>query len=389
MGKVVLELIPESPLRVGGVKPKENFLGTVGYIPGSVLRGTLAEWFRVQDREGDIVPVVSEMRFGNLFPAPREAHYALPLPLTALECKLHGGFRTEGGHGIRDSLIVACVYEELERLGARFPVPLLFRCRECGGRMERVRGFCAHTPSGWRKAEVSLGLKTGVALSRFRRVAQEKALYRVMGIRPKDGLVFLGRLSFQREEQLRELEVAVEHLGVGALTTRGFGKARLSARSDALPSLSERLRNFNERLRTVWRDLLHLCRQAGGAGAIPESPHHTYFSLDLLSPGIFADASGLPSLVPFLELAGKSLSPVFWATHQVHAGGWSTAWGLPKPTALAAAQGSAYVFKSSLDEKELLPLLEALESGGIGERTDEGFGEVVVCHPLHQEVMPV
>uniref|UniRef100_A0A7V4DG00 CRISPR-associated RAMP protein Csx10 n=1 Tax=Candidatus Caldatribacterium californiense TaxID=1454726 RepID=A0A7V4DG00_9BACT len=389
MGKVVLELIPESPLRVGGIKPKGNFLGTVGYIPGSVLRGTLAEWFKIQGREGDIVPVVSETRFGNLFPAPREAHYALPFPLTALECKLHGGFRTEGGHGIRDSLLVACVYEELERLGARFPVPLLFRCRECGGRMEKVRGFCAYTSSGWRKVQISLGLQTKVALSRFRHVAQEGALYRIMGIRPKDGLVFLGRLSFQKEEQLRDLEAAVEHLGVGALTTRGFGRARLAVRDDVFPPLSERLRRFNEQLQTVWRDLLRLCWQAGEAKAIPERPYHTYFSLDLLSPGIFADASGLPSLVPVLELAGESLSPVFWATHRDFAGGWSTAWGLPKPTALAAAQGSTYVFKSSLGGHELIHLLKALESWGIGERTDEGFGEVVVCHPLHQEVMPV
>jgi len=145
MGKVVLELIPESPLRVGGVRPKENFLSTVGYIPGSVLRGTLAEWFRVQDREGDIVPVVSEMRFGNLFPAPREAHYALPLPLTALECKLHGGFRTEGGHGIRDSLLVACVYEELERLGARLPRSPAFPLQRVWGAGWRGFGDSVHT----------------------------------------------------------------------------------------------------------------------------------------------------------------------------------------------------------------------------------------------------
>jgi CRISPR-associated protein Csx10 len=33
--------------------------------------------------------------------------------------------------------------------------------------------------------------------------------------------------------------------------------------------------------------------------------------------------------------------------------------------------------------------LERLEETGVGERTDEGFGELMVCHPFHLEVEPV
>jgi len=36
-----------------------------------------------------------------------------------------------------------------------------------------------------------------------------------------------------------------------------------------------------------------------------------------------------------------------------------------------------------------VPELERLEAQGVGERTDEGLGEVLVCHPFHQEVMPI
>jgi len=68
------------------------------------------------------------------------------------------------------------------------------------------------------------------------------------------------------------------------------------------------------------------------------------------------------------------------------ASGWSTAWGLPKPTALAARMGSVYAFRWEGTVDELLPELERIEQEGVGERRDEGFGECLVCHPFHLEV---
>jgi len=82
---------------------------------------------------------------------------------------------------------------------------------------------------------------------------------------------------------------------------------------------------------------------------------------------------------------------VFWATQPTFVGGFSTAWGLPKPTHLGTAMGSVYVFRvdKSPDDAELLLWLESLEAQGVGMRTDEGLGEVLICHPFHKEVMPV
>jgi CRISPR-associated protein Csx10 len=51
--------------------------------------------------------------------------------------------------------------------------------------------------------------------------------------------------------------------------------------------------------------------------------------------------------------------------------------------------GSVYVFRTEASQEELLPFLENLEARGVGIRTDEGLGEILVCHPFHQEVMPV
>ncbi|MCS7158654.1 MAG: CRISPR-associated RAMP protein Csx10 [Blastocatellia bacterium] len=395
-----IALIPEEPLLVGEVKPKGDYLGTRGYIPGGVLRGALAEWLKAQGNEWAILDTVQRIRFGNLFPTPWESVYALPFPMTALECKLNGGFENvprprhrEAGHGVRDSLLVALAYSELERSGARFPVPMLLRCtarinnRHCGGRMERVGGFYANLPEGWTKVSVPQGVQTKVALSRYRRAAQEQMLYRVAALRPQ--VSFVGRIWTDDDSVIDTLREAVEHIGVGALTTRGFGAARLrEAKQVSLPSLAERLREFNEKLGEVWRDLADLARQVGNA--VPDEPSGTYFSVDLLAPAVLNDTQGLPTLKLCLRGPdGSWLEPIWWATQPTFVGGFSTAWGLPKPTALGSAPGSVYVFRSELPEAQLVSWLENLEAHGVGQRTDEGLGEILVCHPFHREVMPV
>jgi len=149
-----------------------------------------------------------------------------------------------------------------------------------------------------------------------------------------------------------------------------------------MPSIRERVQQFNELLAQCWDDLKRL---ASNGQRLPETPEGIYFSVDLLAPGVFRQ-QGLPSLTPTLHINGQALEPVWWMTRPDVASGWSTAWGLPKPTHLAARMGSTYVFRWDGDLDALVPALEHLETQGIGERCDEGFGECLICHPFHQEV---
>lgn len=397
---------PEAPIHAGTVKSRGEYLHTRDYVPGSLLRGTLAEWLKLQGRAQDIVQFVQKVRFGNLYPTPSTRIWALPFPLTALECKLKGGFcgipkyfQETPGHGIRDSLLIALAYGELEKRGARFPVPMLLRCthedkekekqKRCGARMERVGGFYASLREGWKKLNLQKALQTKVALSRYRRAAQEKMLYRVVGIRPQGH--FVGRIWVADDSVLQEIRQAVERLGIGALTTRGFGTVRASETEPSTSPLRRRLREFNDGLRVVWRDLYALARQVNGPPGIPSEPLGTYFSVDLLSPAVLRDPHGLPTLKLWLGRDGHWLEPVFWVTQSAFVGGFSTAWGLPKPTYLGAAMGSVYVFRvdESPEDENLLSWLGSLEACGVGQYVDEGLGEVVICHPFHKEVMPV
>lgn len=392
MREYFIILTPEEPIITAGIKPKNDYISTRDYIPGSILRGSLAEWLKIQNRTDDILPLVQQVRFGNFFPTVAENVYSLPFPITALECKLKGGFRNvpkkmskDAGHGIRDSLFIAFVYSELERMGAHFPVPMLLRCIDCLGRMEKVTGYYAKLPEGWIKVSTSKGVQTKVTLSRYRRTSQEQMLYRVVALRPRN--LFIGRIWTDNEEILDILKEAVENIGTGALTTRGFGTVRLRVSEFSIDSIRERLMVFNETLHKVWSDLVSLVNQIGFK--IPKKPEGTYFSVDLLSPAVLRNPQGLPTLKLYLKIRDKWLEPIWYATQPVFVGGFSTAWGLPKPTFLGAAQGSVYLFSADLPEEELVSELERIETQGVGELTNEGLGEVIICHPFHREVKQV
>ncbi len=397
-----LKIKPEEPLILGDVRAGSQFLSSTPYIPGRVLRGAWAEWLLAQGRE-DILPTVERVRIGNFFPTVewRPIRYTLPLPLSALTCKQKSGFRGEPlpdhrGHGVVDTLLPQVAYQILEKAGARFSAPFTLTCIECGDRMEPMSGFyTVYQYSGtdrYVQTRLRYHAQTKVGLSRYRRASAEQMLYTASALSPvaespeekekRNALVFVGRVHGKRED-VQSLIDAVNRVAVGALHTRGYGRVTAEeAKVAGLSDIAERVNQFNATLAHCWQDIKRL---AANAGELPEKPEGTYFSVDLLAPGVFQE-NGVPSLVPTLDVNGQTLTPLFWMTRPDFASGWSTAWGLPKPTNLAAHMGGVYVFRWEDGLESLVPALERLESQGIGERCDEGFGECLVCHPFHQEV---
>ncbi|MBC7226527.1 MAG: CRISPR-associated RAMP protein Csx10 [Thermoflexales bacterium] len=395
-----LKIEPQEPILVGEVRADSQFLVGQTYIPGRVLRGAWAEWLAQQGLEDTrILETVGRVRLGNFFPAAEMAgfRYALPLPMSAMSCKKAGGFRSEPlpeRHGVVDTLLPHLAYHLLEQKGARFSVPFSLICTKCRDRLEAYGGFYAvydlYGTERFVLFRPRFHAQTKVALSRHRRASAEGMLYTASALSPyvpapdREGaearLVFVGRVDAEDYEALKE---ALGKVALGALHTRGYGKVALKDAEVDLPPLRERLEAFNKTLKALWQDLRRLA--ANGQDLPNEPPAGVYFSVDLLAPGVFRERS-LPTLVPSLTLGGQTLRPIFWMTRPDMASGWSNAWGLPKPTHLAARMGSVYVYCWDGPKEELLPLLQALEKEGIGGRRDEGFGECLVCHPFHQEV---
>ncbi len=409
MKPIWLKITPEEPLVLGSVRPDAQFLTTRAYIPGRLLRGAWAEWLKTQGEEDEgILAQVKKLRIWNFYPAVDDGQllYTLPLPLTAMTCKHESGFQTaflskNKGHGVVDTLLPQLAYHLLREAGAQMTAPFALTCAQCDGRMEPAEGFYgvyeAHGRVGYEQFRPRYHAQTKVALSRFRRASQFQMLYTVNALAPqapavitsnkKDepknkSVVFLGRV-YGDPQAVQELRQALDHVAIGALHTRGYGRVHVEESDPPQwPGLKERVETFNRILTDLWQDLKRLAANPDG---LPEKPDGLYFSVDLLSPGVFVN-HGLPELVPELYINGRVLRPIWWATRPDMASGWSTAWGLPKPTNLAARMGSVYVYRWDGSMDDLLPALQALEAEGLGLRRDEGFGEILVCHPFHQEV---
>lgn len=395
-----LKIEAREPLLIGRVKSGTRFLSSLPYLPGRVLRGAWAEWLARRGRGAEIQKRVRQVTIGNFFPVEESGPvaYVSPILLSMIGCKSENGFRTdpagkepprqEPPHGMLDVLLPWLAYHLLEKAGGKPGVPFLVFCRRCGDRMEGETGFFFRQKGArqvYGKTIPGYHTQTRSALSRFRRAAQEEMLYTVTALAGRKGrLSFIGRLCGP-EELCEEILEAIGTTPLGGMRTRGYGQVEVMDAVCSLPPLTERLELFNARLGECWRDLRRL---VSGNGSLPEEPEGTYFSVDLLSPGIFRH-QGVPALAPVLEIGGKVLEPVFWLTRPDFAGGWSEAWGLPKCTALAAQMGSVYVFHWEGSREKLLPVLERLERYGIGERTEESFGECWICHPFHLEVEEV
>lgn len=399
MGTYWVRLTTDEPLIVGQAKADSSFLTTITYVPGRLLRGAWADWMIAQGKGDDITGITERTCIWNFFPSGEERQicYTSPFLLSSLTCKREGGFHSEPepderGHGVLDALLPELTYALLSERHGPAALPFAPRCthKGCGDRLEVEKGFFTAYQDGqqigYARSRSNYHAQTKVALSRQRRAAQENMLYTVTALAPGSQnrgsrrLAFLGRVCGD-EESICDLCQAVSIIPIGALRQRGYGKVRAELTNAAgFGALQARLQRFNELVKEMWRDLARLFPKASA-----KSPEGVYFSLDLLAPGVFQH-KGIPSLVPTLAIAGQEIRPIFWLTRSDFASGWSTAWGLPKPTNMAARAGSVYVFHWQGDAASLIPALEELEVRGVGRRCDEGFGECVVCHPFHQEV---
>jgi CRISPR-associated protein Csx10 len=402
-----LAIKPEEPLLIGNVKSNTNFLSTLDYIPGRVLRGAWASWLLNNGFAETVVDKVKGLQIGNFFPAAewRKIKYVSPFLLSMLTCKQNSGFQTEPyrdnrGHGIVDSLLIQLSYYLLEERKARMCVPFSILCQdeECKSRMEHAGGFFSvqwdEAITNYIRFRPKYHTQTRGAISRYRNASYEGMLYTTTALspnvdmpddirRPAD-LIFIGRVRGS-EDNIENLVGALNETPIGSKCSIGYGRISCKKEQISLESLENRLGAFNNLLIKIWGDLKRL---ALNESVLPERPEKDsiYFSLDLMAPAILKDSDGLPSLIPSLQIGGKTIEPIFWLTRPDFAGGWSETWGLQKQTALAARIGSSYVFKWDGPIETLVNALKHIEDAGVGERRDEGFGECWICHPFHQEV---
>lgn len=373
MNRIRLRIVPQQPLLLGS-ESSGNYRLSYEYVPGSTVRGALASKELVQagahntvcfpNAEGRSAPGPfhenylqdDAPRFGYFWPVSSGAHWSAPAPVTTRCCK------DCPDHPLFDTL--------LDEIRARLDdsYKIRFACPECKERTDRIGGVLAETGKGYTRPKVAKSLHVRVGLNRHTETASDGFLYTLEVVEPHD-IAFVGEIRFPRADGKAFVNQVPDAVSLGGSRSRGCGRCRLEQQKSGQPSTpGERLERFQKALKG-----------------------ERIFSLTLRSPGLFRDGWGMTTGSLVVEelyrvqpqWRGK-LTPLASFTRQGQVGGWSQAWGLPKPVVPATAQGSVFVFRyDDLENNQLSQGLEELEVRGVGERTREGFGEVSVCDEIH------
>lgn len=419
--KVTIHL--ESPMlitarRVGFVWESETF------VPGGVLRGAVAE---VATRHGQDLKLLFDRPNGPCF---GHADAALTSPVgilshTARTCKRYRGFRRddqdEERHGVCDTLLSQAFSQ---------------------AQAEAVCPFCGQdtVPYGG-EPYVSIGLSEAqryvsprvvlrrigrTAVARERGAVADRLLYTLEVIgeqmerdeldaygRPlQAAALFHGFVWVDSSDGWPWCDWLQEVTHLGGARSRGLGRVRIEAEENLPITVAE-------------RDLVRAAMQLAGSKPMVPSDHPTgkmnvldrilafnravyalgslkeeqrafwYFTVDLQSGTALGDARGPrfclePSDLGFLPSDQYQGAECWrWWARYGQAGGWSVAWGLPKPVAPVLTAGSTFLYRVTRSDENLMHrVLErcvALECEGVGQRREEGLGWVQICTPFHLE----
>ncbi len=192
---------------------------------------------------------------------------------------------------------------------------------------------------------------------------------------------------YRADAALRDALEAVMAVGGGA--SRGLNHVRIQVEETSIEDAAA-VRQRIEDLNTLIAERWELYQALGGNGRVKTG---TYFTLDLQSDAVLRTRDGRPTMVVEPEmldratggrLAASDIEPVRSYAAYHYAGGWNSAWKLPKPVDVCAGQGAVYLFRApdGLNDAQYQALAD-LQVAGLGERTAEGYGQVRICDEFH------
>ena len=381
-----IQITLKSPIITGGRKPSGQAVEAVQYIRGGLIRGAVAKALLADlensepDADFDQLFLDDDAGiFRNCIPGTKV------LPATATGCKDFPGFRKANDnekHGVFDTLLERIVSEKANWMYQP-------NCPTCSGRVDSKGGFYEGVAESYKEEHLNTRLLTRVAINRQRKVAEDELLYHLTALNPitvegkEETLQSSARIPSDLVDKVAQtLQQKVKRLGGGG--SRGLGKVCIKVKKDnPADSLKQRINNFNEVLQKVWQSYANLPNTEIGAF------EGTYFGVNLQSDAILTAADewqlSMVLTAPMLQkMTGCKAELTFvrsFASYN-YVGGWNAAWGLPKETALVTQMGSVFVFHTS-DIGAWLSELQTLENIGIGNRREEGFGQILICDPFH------
>ena len=421
MYQIYLNIKALSPLAIGSQKPgnASSINETLDYIPGSVIRGALASWMiklageppQPEDDFHRLFLDEGAAIFHNAYPATLEINNQIipqeqitnidVIPATALSSKNNPGFKGERNEGgVFDTLIDRfCA----EKFGYCYD-PSSFNegdDKESGERVDVFSGFYCQFNDKYYKLTTNKRLLTRTGINRRRATSEESILYSIAVLNESSKkndqekpVFFKGKILLNNEELANKLVAFINNystvIRLGGATSRGLGKVEMTIQESQIKTdLETRVNNFNATLKKRWKDWQELFDSS--QSEIPRKEF--YFTINLQSEAILSD-NWLKTTVITEEMLlsmcnhqdnSLTLEAVYSSFDYIS--GWNSAWGLMKDVELVTNKGSVYLFSSNQvftnQEKSWSEALKTLELTGVGEKTQEGFGQITVCSPFH------
>jgi CRISPR-associated protein Csx10 len=419
MTPIDLTITAQASLAIGRQKAGSSVSEAEQFIPGGVIRGALAgHILRLSGQQGqDLSQSDNEFRdlflgdqsaiFQNAYCAiAKESSHAWRcierspirvVPATAVSSKTEPGFKY-GDHqkgGVFDTLIDRFCADQCSY--AYSP-----SCPQDGDRVEPFGGFYSHDEKGnYRQHSVSTRFLTKVAINRRRATAQDQMLYSVEVLneafirdteqaRPKAEYVAYRSQILCPDHLVTALVDFINLHGktfrLGGSASRGLGNVQITAKvpeSQSSDSVNHRLEAFKQQLEQRWQiwSGLKSPSQSSVEGKV-------FFTIGLQSEAILTEHWQRTTVIS--EAMLQQATGVVDGSLQLHRsycsydyrGGWNSAWGLMKDVELITNRGAVYLFSTdNIDPWR--PALAKLEETGVGDRTCEGFGQVLICDPFH------
>jgi len=376
-----LSVQPLSPISILAER-QSQFPGCLDYIPGSTLRGALAQRYLDiygKDALFDDIFLSESCRFSHLLPSESDYVDSRYLPLTAWSCKHNPGF---AGHGVVDLLWFRAAQQLL--IENSKAVAMSSNLREptclfniCGKDIKTFRGYWNAQPD----APADIGvlrtetLHTGI--DRTTGTVAERILYAVEAVEPRfaDGtpLWFDGHLGLPKSvwPRMEELFSKTSTLFLGHGRTRGQGEVQLK--------LTDKVRGNIFDGREKWDAACRqFIQQATGLQTTV-----FFFSIGLLSDAIVVDPYLRYMAEPDMQWPGvKRISSVMKKGVAI---GWNQAHRLPKEDEITISRGSVFLYHYDGEFGQIKEKLDSLESEGIGLRRNEGFGQIIISDPFHHQ----
>ncbi len=388
-----VELKPTSSILIGGKKLNKNYIKSMEYISGSVVRAALSRevlqrcsyfdsealkkrgyWVEYLDKEEckncklmGLCKHFSEIKINTFYP-----NGSSPYPITNMRCKYNSD------HENVDTLI----FKIKTYLGQKLEYNNICPHENCNSRLEKNTGLQLHG----KDVEPVYNIVTKNRIDPYKRASKEGFLYSLdtlankvyIGNQKKD-LIFEGEIISPTDEEILS---SIDVLRVGAYTSAGFGKCVLKYNKiddDEQANILERIEKFNNKINSN-KTIIPFTLMADAYLGLEEM-----FDQKKSPAGISIDEYKEKYKEILKNWISEDLElEMVIATHELRRGfDTSKPHEVLRNSKIVTKAGSVLVF-SAKDEIKREGLIE-IQKTGIGNNTEHGFGQIKICHEFHYE----